>query len=148
MAGIDRTQDMNYPAQNQNDFFNEDFGSLWDMLAQILLAIGSAVNLLRFRSRIVTNGNSVTIQEGETNIYEYNIINLDAQTIYVKLYNELVVAGLGAVVDTIEVPPNGSVSDSVKWNYSLNCSVRAVTGSADADNTAPLVLPIIEIKYN
>jgi hypothetical protein len=107
----------------------------------------------QFRS-LTVNSTAQAVKATEGNLYGWNILNLNAATIYIKIYDKAA-AGVNPAVDvpvrTLMVTANGCVTEfsGIPWNVnSVAISVRAVTGSGDTDTTAPATLPIIEILYS
>ena len=107
----------------------------------------------QFRS-LTVNSTAQAVKGSAGKLYGWNIINLSATAIYVKIYN-IAAASVNPAssvpVRTLMVSANGCVtefSDS-PWNVnSTAISVRAVTGSTDTDTTDPASLPIIELLYS
>lgn len=107
----------------------------------------------QFRS-LTVNSTAQAVKASGGNLYGWNIINRDAVTIYVKIYN-VAAASVNPASDvpirTLQVAANGSVVElnTVPWNVnSTAIAVRAVTEATDTGTTAPATLPIIEILYS
>jgi hypothetical protein len=104
-------------------------------------------NHSHLRTTALTN-TPLAIKGAAGNLYGMNVINPNATPVYLKFYNVAagsVVVGTG-IIDTIIVPAaDGTNPGSIiltpevvaLYFFSTAISVAAVTGIADADNTAP-----------
>jgi hypothetical protein len=117
-----------------------------------LITSGTSNALSVFRS-LTVNSTAQAVKVSAGNVYGWNIINNHSNTLYVKLYN--IAAGSvnpasDVPVTTWIIPGSGSVyvePDSIKESFNTAISVRAVTNFTDTGTTAPVNLPLIEIKY-
>lgn len=115
--------------------------------------IVDSVALTNFRSLAVSSA-AVAVKASAGSLYGFNIINLNALDIYVKIYN-VAAASVNPASDvpikTLFVPANGVVfiePKSIPLDvFSTAISVRSVTGSGDTSTVVAAVLPIIELKY-
>jgi hypothetical protein len=85
-------------------------------------------------------------------LYGYNIINTNASTVYLKLYNSVLAPTVGTAIPvlTIPVPANGNVvffgADQYVY-FRLGFWIACVTGVLDTDTTAPGAGIIVQIQY-
>lgn len=112
--------------------------------------------LQRYRSTTVDElDNPVKTSSGK--LWGFNIINRHTADIYVKFYDKASNA-INAASDvpllTLMVPSSGSIFQEPNYprfaicEFNTAISVRAVTGVADTDTTAPGTLPIVELQYD
>jgi len=119
-------------------FYNKALGE------EVGVIIGTAEQLLpyptNYRNISLLNVGQV-VKDRPGSIYGFIVTNTAATPRYLKIYNKATAATQSDVpVMTITVPANGSVNvreDTPMLFFSIGISVRATTGVADADNTAP-----------
>jgi hypothetical protein len=103
-----------------------------------------------FRST-ATGNTAVAVKASAGKIYGFNIINPHSSSIYVKFY-DIAAGSVNPASDkpTYTIMVSASGEDilrglDVPFNFETAISMRAVTGVADTDTTAPASLPIIEL---
>lgn len=105
-----------------------------------------------FRSLTTSNTGEV-IKASAGNVYGWNITNLTAGTIFVKLYNKATApTGAGDTpVRVIMVPASQSVlvtpNSGILKSFAAGISIRTTTGAADTDVASPATSPIVEVFY-
>lgn len=114
------------------------------------------MTLQRYRSTTVDELDSpVKVSRGK--LWGFNIINRHTTDIFVKFYDKAsnaINVATDTPILTLQVPASGSVYQESNYpnvdlcTFDTAISVRAVTGSADTDNTAPTTKPIIELQYD
>lgn len=142
------------PAYTVNDFVMPAFDAVTGRLLISSYGRGSddiTDALVKFRSITCSNTGEV-IKASAGNIFRFNIVNRDASSIVVKLYNKATAAtSADTPVYTIVVPggdKSGSADEFYLRNtFTTGMSVRCVTESADAGTTSPGTSPIVEIDY-
>jgi hypothetical protein len=85
-------------------------------------------------------------------LYGYNIVNINANTVFVKLYNSASspTVGTATPVLTIQVPASGSVvlfsADQYAY-FNLGLWVACVTSALDGSTLAPGSGVLVQIQY-
>jgi hypothetical protein len=120
--------------------------------SSIPVTLPAVTAISAFRNTAVTNA-AVAVKASAGEVWGWNIINPNATPIYIKIYDTAaagVTVGATAVVMTLMVPGSGAVFQEPNVAQLINSTaiaIAAVTGSADADATAPGSAVLVEIKY-
>lgn len=100
---------------------------------------------LVYRNTALSN-TPATVFAGACNVYGWNFINTNASAVYVKLLNNA-----NVVQRTFLLPLSGSffmeTCTTPQHRATDQLHIKCVTGSADADTTAPVSAIIVDVTY-
>ncbi len=97
-----------------------------------------------YRNINVTNGTAANIKSSSGQLTSYFLSNSGGSACYVKFYDKASATASDTPALTIYVPSAGAANLSgISWTFNSAISIRAVSGFADSDNTAPSAGSII-----
>lgn len=112
----------------------------------------STVGVSSFRNVAVTNA-GVLVKSGAGVVYGFLVHNPSVATVFVKFCDAIAVTvGTTPVVSGLAVPAGQTlfcpVSPSIQRKFNTGIMAYSVTGSADANTTAPATATYVEIAYS
>lgn len=122
-------------------------------LEKVAVVFNYQGGLSQVRKTNLTN-TAFEVKDSKGNLIGWNIINPNASVVYVKFYDKTA-ASVNAATDvpklTLMLPASGTVyvaPNAIQQEFDRAISMRACTGIADTDNTAPGTAIHINALFN
>lgn len=97
-----------------------------------------------YKNLNVTNGTASQVRTGGGVLSSYYLANTGSSACFVKFYDKVGATASDPPIAVLYLPPSGAANMSrLGWAFSTGLGIRAVTGVADNDNTAPTANSVV-----